>query len=378
MPLSVSKRSVPSLFALALVPLMMATGCTTTTNDEDASAANDDTADSGGEQLSVDELCGEEPIRMAHVAGFGGNTWRQIAEAELIEEMSACENVTLEYAHADGDLQTYISLINSYSAQGYDAIVTYNDFGDQALSALRNAYEADTVVVPYIGLAPSGEVGVDYDAQIAYDFDTEGAMMVEWLSELLAEDGEIIFTGGLEGGSPSTQALLDGIEAKNEELGEPLTLASAEPIPSNWDPAFMQRAMSGVLAEYPDFDGWASDYGVSDIGGLRAMAQAGVPIPPLATSATDNALGCFWLEHHEDNPDFELLTLDGTTTVVRIAGRQALAAVNGLSTNEPQEFELPVFVDTANDILPECRDDLPPDADLSSDLTEEQLLELFG
>ena len=105
--------------------------------------------------------------------------------------------------------------------------------------------------------------------------------------------------------------------------------------------------MAGALTKYPEIDALASDYGVASKGGLRAFVNAGRPIPPLATSATDNELGCMWLQYHETNPDFQLLTLDGTTTVVRIAARKALAAVNGQPDNEPENFELPTFVDTA-------------------------------
>jgi ribose transport system substrate-binding protein len=36
------------------------------------------------------------------------------------------------------------------------------------------------------------------------------------------------------------------------------------------------------------------------------------------------------------------------------------------------------FVDTTAGKEPECREDIPPDADLSSGLTEEELQEVFG
>jgi len=84
-----------------------------------------------------------------------------------------------------------------------------------------------------------------------------------------------------------------------------------------------------------------------------------------------------WFELRDEHPDFELYTLDGTTTVVRIAARKALAALHGLPDNEPELFRMPVFIDTANDKLPECRDDLPPDVDLSSALPPEKLAAVF-
>ncbi|WP_431908650.1 substrate-binding domain-containing protein [Amycolatopsis thermoflava] len=324
----------------------------------------------------MNQLCGDRPVKIAHVAGFGGNSWRRITQAELTDELSACPNVELEYTQTDGDLQKYITAINSYVAQGYDAIVTYDDFGSQALSALRNAHKAGVVVVPYIA-DPGGKVGTDYDGYVQYNFATEGEQMAKWLQPQVQPGAKLLFTGGLPGGSPSTVALYDGIKKTAGELGNPFTFLTDAPQPSGWDPAVNQRAMAGALAQYPQIDAIASDYGVADLGGLRAFVNAGRPIPPLATSASDNELGCFWLQHKDANPKFQLLTLDGTTTVVRIAARKAMAALNKLPDNEPEQFNLNTFVDTVNGKLPTCRTDLPPDADLSSSLSPDKLKAVF-
>ena len=72
-----------------------------------------------------------------------------------------------------------------------------------------------------------------------------------------------------------------------------------------------------------------------------------------------------------------MMTMDGTHSTARVAVRKTLAAVNGLPDNEPERVDLIQFIDTPNGSLPNCRDDLPPDADLSSSLTDEQLLSIF-
>jgi ribose transport system substrate-binding protein len=201
--------------------------------------------------------------------------------------------------------------------------------------------------------------------------------MTKWLNDVVSDGGKLLFTGGLPGGSASSVELLDAIKETNEELGSPFELLQDDPVPSGWDPAVMQRTMSGLLSKYPQIDAWASDYGVADIGGIRAMLNAGTKIPPLATSASDNELGCIWLENRKTQPQWQLLTMDGTTTFVRIAGRKALAAANDLPDNEPEEADLEKFVDTANGKLPKCDKSLPPDADLSSDLPPEELAAVF-
>ena len=370
---STCRRAV--LATVALGAALTIAACTASAPAESGRGATGSTSN-GEDPLPIDQLCGDRPIKVAHVAGFGANSWRKITQAELVDELSACPNVSVEYTQADSDLQKYITAINSYTAKGFDAIVTYDDFGSQALNALKNAHDAGVVVVPYIA-DPGGTVGVDYDGYVQYDFDTEGDTMAKWLNDQLEPGGKILFSGGLPGGSPSTVALWDGLMETASELGNPFSPLTNEPQPSNWDAAYEQRAMAGALTKYPEIDALVSDYGVASKGGVRAFVNAGRPIPPLATSATDNELGCMWLQYHESNPDFHLLTLDGTTTVVRIAARKALAAVNGLPDNEPEQFELPTFIDTRNGKLPTCREDLPPDADLSSALSPDQLQAVF-
>ena len=370
---------------VALVAVTLLAAACGGDDDTDAdTGADTDAADPSVEEPAVaeepaaadNELCGDRELRIAHVDGFGANTWRQITAAELRDELSQCPNVTLEYSQADFDLPTYISAINSYVAQGFDAIITYNDFGNQALDTLRSAYEAGVVVVPYIS-DPGGVVGEDYDGYVEYDFAKEGADMADWLNDLYGGEGELVFVGGIPG-NPASQALYDLIEARLEEIGSSIVILNETPIDTNWDPAEEQRVMAGVLTQYPTLNMLASDYGVASKGGIRAFVNAGVPLPPLATSASDNELGCLWQELRPTNPDFELLSLDGTTSVVRIAGRKALAALNGLPDNEPELAELIPFIDTANGVDPPCEPSLPPDADLSSALTVQQLQELFG
>lgn len=360
----------------ALLPIFSLGACTASAPASSGGKGDSAAAVGNGKALPVEDLCGDRPLRIAHVAGAGGNSWRRITQAELADELSACPNVSLDYTQADGDLQKYITAINSYSAQGYDAILTYDDFGSQALSALRTAHNAGVVVVPYIA-DPGGKVGTDYDGYVQYDFDAEGDTMAKWLGKLVKPGANLLFSGGLQGGSVPTVALYDGIKETNGELGKPLKFLTHAPQASNWDPAFEQKAMAGALAKYPKIDALASDYGVASKGGLRAFRNAGREIPPLATSASDNELGCMWTALHKTNPDFELLTLDGTTTVVRGAARKALAALNDLPDNEPESFKLKTFIDTANGKLPRCDKNLPPDADLSSDLSPKKLAAVF-
>ena len=89
----------------------------------------------------TDQLCGDKPIKLAQVDGFGANSWRKIVRQELKSELAPCTNVTISYAQAGGDIQKFNTQINSFVAQGYDIILVYDDFGEQGLPAHQQGDE---------------------------------------------------------------------------------------------------------------------------------------------------------------------------------------------------------------------------------------------
>lgn len=322
----------------------------------------------------TEELCGDRPIRIAQVDGFGANSWRKIVRAELESELEPCDNVEIAYSQAGGDIQKYNTAINSYAAQGYDAILTFDDFGPQGLPAIRKAYQSGVVVVPYIS-ETGGTPGEDFTVEVRYDRAKVGEMFANWLNETLDGEGKAIFMGGVPG-NPGSQIFL---ENTIENTAPGIEWLQDKPVDTNWDPAQYQRVTTGLISKYPKIDAYVSDYGAGSVGQLRAYMSAGKPHPPLATLASSNELGCLYQQQKDKWPDFEMIWLEGTTRAVRWAARRALATLNDIELNDPTTgFELYAFVDTTAGKEPECRDDLPPDADLSSGLTPEELEEVFN
>jgi ribose transport system substrate-binding protein len=321
----------------------------------------------------TDQLCGDQPIKIAQVDGFGNNSWRKTAEAELRDELSVCPNVEVTYAQAGGDVQRYNAQVNAFVAQGYDAIVTHDDFAEQGLPALRRAFEAGVVVVPYTA-SPGGEPGVDYTAFVDYDRRAVARRWAEWLDRVLDGRGDVIFIGGVPGNKQS----LGFLEAAKAAMPPGISFLQDTPVDTNWDPAQYQRVTAGLMSKYPRIDAILSDYGQPAVGQMRAYINAGKEHPPLATLASANELGCMYLEHTRAWPHFRMVWFEGTTRMPRWAGRRALAAVNRIELADPTLFELFPFVDTENGRDPVCRRDLPPDADLSTGLTPDELSELFG
>jgi ribose transport system substrate-binding protein len=320
------------------------------------------------------QLCGSKSIKMAYVDGFGGNAWRKIVRAEFTDELSACKNVKVKYAQANGDTQRYISLINSFVAQGYDAIVTFDDAGHAALGALHNAYKAGVIVVPW-NADPGGVVGHDYTDFVGLDKARSGTLLAKWISQVLKGQGSTIYVGGIPGNPSSADTLAGAKKELAKHAG--IKLLSPNPVDTNWDPAQEQKVMAGLIAKYPKIGALMSDYGVASLGGIRAYQAAHKRVPPLATYSSDNEVGCTYQKIHKSDPTFQIMSLDGSTRPVRIAARKALAAVNHMKDAESSTAELFVFFDSLHGKTPPCDRSLPPDADLSAALTKAQLKALF-
>ena len=107
--------------------------------------------------------CGSKKIKLGFTDGFGGNSWRLVTTAAARDEAKKCPSVTsLDYADGQGNTQKAISDIQGMVAKGVDALVVFPDAGKAILPALRSAYKAGVVTVPY-RVTPGGKAGVDYD-----------------------------------------------------------------------------------------------------------------------------------------------------------------------------------------------------------------------
>lgn len=324
----------------------------------------------------IAQLCGDDPIRVALVDGYGGDTWRKITFAELQDEASKCTNLTVEdHSDAGGDQQSYNAAINGYAAQGYEIIIAFTDFGDAAIPAYRGANGDGTTMVPYFNKL-SGRKGVDYAVNPYQDSYVIGQQYAEWMVNTLGGKGNLLMLGGPAGAS-SSAVFMEGF--KEGVKGYPnIKLLDDNFIATNWNPADTQKAAAGLIAKYGDsIDGIASDFGVTTLATVKAFEQAGMKVPAMATIASSNELSCKYNKALADGNAWPYLALDGSTADIRFALRAALAAHNGMEWNEPLGVVPYTFADSNQGLKPTCSDAAPPDADMSSLLPPEKLNALF-
>ncbi|WP_211327422.1 substrate-binding domain-containing protein [Subtercola boreus] len=311
--------------------------------------------------------CGPKQITLGLLDGFGGNSWRLITTAAGADEVKKCPSVTkYEYADGQGDTQKSISDIQGMVAKGVNALVVFPDAGEAMLPALRSAYQAGVVTVPY-RVNPGGKDGVDYDAWIGADFSQDGANWAAWIQKNLPDGGNILFMSGPKGNSQGEDEYnaMTGIldPAKYTFVGEtPLE-------PTNWDPALSQQVLTAAIAKNPKIDVIVSDFGPSLLGALPEFQKSGRSIPALVTT-DGNSLGCFYEQNKAANPDFKMMTVATGNDNVRLAVQYAVAKATGGQLPTTTKFEAPMFEDsvssTPNPV--ECKTDLPGDIFLSAEM----------
>jgi ribose transport system substrate-binding protein len=314
-PLRFKVLTLASLGALAL------SACGGSDGDQASSAG-------GATNGDAPAWCGPDEIVLGMTDGFGGNSWRLVTTASARAEAEKCPRVTsFEYADGQGDTQKAIADIQGMVAKGVNALVVFPDAGEAILPALRSAYKADVVTVPY-RVTPGGEAGQDYDIFIGTDFKQAGQLWGEWIIQNLPDGGNVLFLSGPPGNSQGIDEA-EGLHEVLDPTGK-YTFVGEQPFEvTNWDPAETQRVLTAAIAQNPQIDVIVSDFGPSLVGALPIFEQSGRTIPAIATS-DGNVLACFWQDNKDKHPTFKLFTVSTQNDHSRLAIQHAVArATNG-------------------------------------------------
>lgn len=372
------KPNLPTSWFVALISAAVTfSGCATSTQIDNSAAAGGNSASSTHEGTvatgvgDITPYCGTKPTKVAYLHGAGNGTAHTLTSyAELKDEASKCPNITeVRYLDGQGNQQKALSDINSAVALGVDVIVLYAPFGAAQLPTIRAAYKKGVQIVDIIG--PTGGVaGQDLTAEVLEDPVTIGKKWAEWL-HVTVKQGNVVYLGGVPGASSST-LFFDGLKSALAKYPE-LHLVPDNFVPTNWDAGQKKQAMAGLYAKYGDIAAVVSDYATTDTGVISAAQQAGEPIPAIASLASSNGIGCKWAED-----PFPFLSLDGTTSMPRLALRIGLAAYQDIPNDEPSNVSLTPFIDTEAGKDPKCDSSLPADADLSSTLPVGTLKDILG
>ena len=283
--------------------------------------------------------------------------------------MKKCPSVT-KYLYADGqgDTQKAISDIQGMVAQGVNAMVVFPDAGKAILPALRSAYKAGVVTVPYRS-DPGGEDGVDYNAYVGSDPTTGRHQLGRPGSRPTSPTAA---TSCSSSGPPgNTQGTTERAELDKQLPADKYTMIGEQPFEvTNWDPSKTQQVLTAAIAKYPEIDVIVSDFGPSLVGALPEFAKSGRSIPAVVAS-DGNVLSCFYEDNKAANPDFELMTVTTGNDNVRLAIQYAVATATGGVPPTNLTFEAPGLRGLGQRQARtrcKCDRDLPADVYLSAQL----------
>ncbi|MGV8949957.1 MAG: substrate-binding domain-containing protein [Cypionkella sp.] len=318
----------------------------------------------GVAQAETPSWCGPNPASLALLDGYGGNSWRLVTTASGAAEAALCPSITsYEYADGQGNTQKAISDIKGFAAKGVNALVVFGDAGPAVLPALKAAYGAGSVVVPY-RVNVGGEEGKDYTKFVGSSFQDDGVSWGNWIKSILPNGGNVLFLSGPAGNSQG----VDELAGMKTVLDDKYVFINPEPFDvTNWDPALTQQVLSAEIAKNEKIDVIVSDFGPSLVGALPTFAKFNRSIPAIATS-DGNSLGCYWEENQAANPDFKLFTVATGNDNVRLAVQWAVAEATGGTPPADKIFKAPVFEDSVSGkpSAVQCRKDLPGSIYLSA------------
>jgi len=321
----------------------------------------------------VPSWCGPTEITLSVSDGFGGNNWRRITSGEAKAEGSLCPSVTnYIYTDGQGDVQKSISDINGLAAQGVEAMVVFPDAGPAMLPAIRSAYGAGSVVVPY-RVDPGGTAGTDFNVYISTDFCVDAKLMANWLIKALPNGGNVVYLGGPAGNSQSTtrsKCLHEVLDPTN------IKLIGQQPFEvTNWDPAVTQQVITADLAKFAQIDGWATDFGAAFASSLPAFTQASRKVGVVAAEDS-NAFACASID---PTNGFEMMTVTSQNWMSRTAVDFAVALASGGTPPDSPVVKNVAFEDSL-ETPPnvQCDTSMPSDAIMSSHLTKEEQRAALG
>jgi ribose transport system substrate-binding protein len=324
----------------------------------------------------VPSWCGGKKAVLGMTDGFGGNSWRLVTTASAKAEAAKCPSITgFEYADGQGDTQKAIADIQGMVAKGVNALVVFPDAGEAVLPAIRSAYSAGVVTVPY-RVDAGGTAGKDYDVFVDTDFADAGRNWGEWIKKILPDGGNILFLSGPAGNSQGRKEA-EGLRSVLEAGGKYKFIGEQPFEVTNWDPAETQKVLTAAISQNADIDVIVSDFGPSLVGALPVFEQSGRSIPAIAAS-DGNVLSCFWEEHKAKNPDFKLFTVSTQNDHSRLAVQHAVARATGGQIPSSSTFPSVVFEDsTSKDKPVQCKSNLPDDVYLSAEMPGDEQAKLL-
>jgi ribose transport system substrate-binding protein len=238
----------------------------------------------------------------------------------------------ITYSSAHLDFNKAFADWDAAIAQGVDVIVTYPDFADAMIPAMKKATDAGIPVATYAWGYVS-DPGKNYMTVVGEDTCVTGKSYAYVMNNQV-KSGKIAFLGGFAG-----NPLSEGWQkCEAPALRPAIDVVAKEP--TDWNPSKVQQVVAGILAKHPDIKGWSYEYGLGMAqGAYAAYRAAGKPFDTVLTLRTDDVgMGCLF--NRLNNPKLEMYYTSSFNSHIRVALTAGMMKLKGAKI--PPQIVFPI------------------------------------
>ncbi|QOZ51626.1 substrate-binding domain-containing protein [Bradyrhizobium sp. CCBAU 53338] len=230
----------------------------------------------GSAILAGSALADTSGKKIAFSNNYAGNSWRQamLKSYDIVTKKAVADKVVAAadvFTTADKEVPTQAAQIQNLILQGYDAIVINASSPDALNGAIKQACDANIVVVSFDGI-----VTAPCAYRVVVDFKDMGKQEVTQMAKFQPKGGNLLEIRGLAGTSID-EAIHNGILEGVKDHPEFKIVGS---VTGDWDQTTAQKAVATVLPSLPEVVG-VVDQGGDGYGAAQAFAAAGKPRPTI-------------------------------------------------------------------------------------------------
>ena len=279
--------------------------------------------------------------KIAFSNNYAGNSWRQamLKSSDIVTKKAVADGIVAAadvFTTADKEVPTQAAQIQNLILQGYNAIVINASSPDALNGAIKQACDANIVVVSFDGI-----VTEPCAWRIVVDFKDMGKQEVEQMAKFQPKGGNLLEIRGLAGTSIDEAihaGILEGVAAHPEFK----VVAS---VTGDWDQTTAQKAVATVIPSLPDIVG-VVDQGGDGYGAAQALNAAGRPRPTIIMGNRQDELQ--WWKEQKAKDGYTTWSASIAPGVSTLAFWVAQQILDG-NKNVPHDLLVPYLAFTQDD-----------------------------
>ena len=229
------------------------------------------------------------PWTIGYASSYAGNTWRAAALNELLKvlvpkwkKLGLVKEVIVTQSNLKDSVQ--IQQMRQLVDRGVDALIICCSNPTALNATVKYAYDKGVPTFSMVGYVTS-----PYAVNSSTNFVVAGETQGEWLGKEIGGKGNVLVVEGIPGTSTS-DSIDRGIKAG---LAKYPNVKIVGDVAGMWTDQVAQAEVQKWLANHPGkLDGVAVQ-SAAELGVIRALAQSGRKMPPVAVGGELGAL-CYW------------------------------------------------------------------------------------